>query len=275
MIHFFKNEIVKDKAVLPLQPYSFQKIGLFDSGLGGLTVLRALYNAHVAQHYVYVGDTAYLPYGGKSVDTLQERARIITQFLVSHNINVCVIACHTLSAVAYTYLQEQFPTVTFVGMIDLVAEHALKLSKNNRIGIMATTATIKSHAHRTALLKRNSMCTVVEQECPELVPLIEAPIVHKENLYEAVRAYIDFLRVRHVDTIILGSTHYALLKNMIYDIVGTTISLISAEDIIAQPLTQVQNTSVVECFVTSDSDFFAQKTAALLQWKLPTYQLHL
>jgi glutamate racemase len=238
-------------------------LGIFDSGLGGLTVLKALQKVGIADHYIYVGDTAYLPYGEKTVEQLQKRADLVTSFLSTQGVSTCVIACHTLSAVAYDYLKERFPTISFIGMIEIVADYALHQSKNKRIGVLATSASINSHAHSNALIKRNKHCLVIEQSCPRIVPLIEALPYNEAAIKKAITYYVKPLLDKGVDTIILGSTHYALIKEIIQHITGPAITLISAENTLIHGLEEKPYHNKTDCYVTGDKISFQEKAHIL------------
>lgn len=249
--------------LVPFIKGRYSTLGIFDSGLGGLTVLKALQKIGIAEHYIYVGDTAYLPYGEKTVEQLQERADLVTRFLRAQGISTCVIACHTLSAVAYDYLKERFPRISFIGMIEIVADYALHQSKSKRIGVLATSASINSHAHSNALIKRNKNCVVIEQACPQIVPLIEALPYNEAAIKKAITYYVKPLVDKDVDTIILGSTHYALIKKIIQHIIGPNITLISAENTLIYGLEEKAYHNKTDCYVSGDNVSFQEKARIL------------
>ena len=157
-----------------------QKIGIFDSGIGGISILNKLLQSHVSD-FLYVADTAYLPYGNKSAKLLQKRSKMITQFFISQKITTIVIACHTSSATTLCFLKKNFPQVTFIDMIPPTINQACIVSENKKVGLIATHATIKTHAHKKYLHKINSNIMLYEQPCPLLVPMIESPLITKDT----------------------------------------------------------------------------------------------
>jgi glutamate racemase len=155
-----------------------------------------------------------LPYGNKSSEFLIERGKEITNYFLSQNIDTIVVACHTSSATSLPILQKLFPQVMYIDMLMPTIDMALKETKNNRIGIMATQATVDSHVHKNLLLERNLDVQVFEQACPDFVPLIESKAPPKE-LEKAIKEYLKPLLKESIDTLILGCTHYAFLEEQI------------------------------------------------------------
>ena len=200
------------KLILP------SKIGMMDSGIGGFSVLNELLPV-LPPEVLYVADAAHLPYGEKSVEFLFKRATAITHFFEEHGITTIFVACHTLSATVISTLQKEFPHIRYIDLLPLTVRHALMSTKNNRIGVMATPATITSHVHQRLLITNNTLSssstiTVVEQACPDFVHLIERKASTAECM-PAVTAYLSPLLVASVDTIILGCTHYPFLQNLL------------------------------------------------------------
>jgi glutamate racemase len=191
-----------------------KKIGMLDSGVGGLSVLNALV-PFLPQKTVYVADAAHLPYGQKTVDFLIARATTITYFFESLGITTIFVACHTLSATAMTTLKERFPHITYVDLLPLTITRALAVTKNNRIGVMATQATINTHIHQRLIREANSTTTILnEQPCPDFVPLIERKASPQE-CQAAINRYLAPLLTAQVDTIILGCTHYPFIQELL------------------------------------------------------------
>jgi glutamate racemase len=191
-----------------------KKIGMLDSGVGGLSVLNALV-PFLPEETVYVADAAHLPYGQKSVEFLIDRATAITRFFESKGITTIFVACHTLSATAVATLKELFPQITYVDLLPLTITRALAVTKNNRIGVMATRATINSLIHQKLLNEKTSGgITLIEQPCPDLVPLIERKASPQE-CQAALDSYLTPLLAADVDTIILGCTHYPFIQKLL------------------------------------------------------------
>lgn len=191
------------------------KIGMLDSGIGGLSVLNALI-PFLPPEVVYIADAAHLPYGQKTADFLIERGIAITRFFESQGITTIFVACHTLSATAVPTLKLLFPHITYVDLLPLTIERAATLTQNNRLGVMATQATITTHIHKK-ILKELSVTiptTLIEQPCPDFVPLIERKATPQE--YEqAINQYLTPLLIAEVDTIILGCTHYPFIQKLL------------------------------------------------------------
>ncbi len=192
-----------------------KKIGMLDSGVGGLSVLNALV-PFLPTETVYVADAAHLPYGQKTVEFLIERGTALTSFFESQGITTIFVACHTLSATAVTALQKLFPHITYVDLLPLTITRALTETENNRIGVMATQATINTHIHQRLLSETiiDTTTTLIEQPCPDFVPLIEKKASPKE-CQAAIDEYLTPLLTAEVDTIILGCTHYPFIQKLL------------------------------------------------------------
>lgn len=208
-------------------------IGFFDSGIGGLTVLQRFVSLPIA-HCIYVADTANMPYGNKSLAAIQEYSEHIVRFLLMQEANIIIISCHTATALALQHLQTIFKNKIIIGVVDLVAREAAKSTKNNRIGIIATQATIKSGAHKKALMNYNSHAIVIEQACPLLASAVEFGTHKGKELDTLVLGYIQPLLDAHIDTLILGSTHYDVIKHVIQRITNNMLTLVSAHDLILE-----------------------------------------
>jgi glutamate racemase len=250
---------------------SFKKIGIFDSGLGGLSVLRPLLAEYPAE-YIYFADTAHLPYGSKTPDEIKNLSKKIVLFLQQFEIECCIVACHTICSVAFNYLQEQSP-IPFFGVIDLVVKNALRTTINNRIGVIATSASIASHAHKNGLLQVAPHVTVIEQACPRIVPVIEQEGADKALLRGILHEDLAIMRKFTIDTLILGSTHYPLVADIILEILGPGVALIAADGNISDAfLSAVVQQSTTSFYVSGDSEEFKQKTKQILNWDLPAVE---
>ncbi len=202
-------------------------IGVFDSGVGGLTVTSQIIKYLPHENIIYFGDTAHLPYGSKSKKTVTRFSLKITDFLIKHNIKLLVVACNTASALGLNSLKQKF-TIPVVGVINPGAKAAIKASKNKKIGIIGTDATIKSDVYKKALQKLDSKIKVYNRPCPLFVPLIEEGWINHNITYLIAEQYLKFFKNKNIDTLILGCTHYPLLKGVIIKIMGKRVTLIDS-----------------------------------------------
>lgn len=191
-----------------------QTIGVIDSGVGGLSILNNLIDRYSNHDFVYVADAAHVPYGQKTHAYLLERATRITRFLQEKNISTIVVACHTLSATVLPELQALFPEMKYVDMVPPTISKALEVTKNNRIGVMATNATIERSLHKKLLETADNKVMVYEQACPLFVDLIEKQACTEELNY-AINLYLQPLLKNNIDTIILGCTHYPFIQDLL------------------------------------------------------------
>jgi glutamate racemase len=205
-----------DSLTEPLVPTSAPSIGVFDSGFGGLTVLRALIDHMPRAHFAFIGDTARLPYGSKSRRTIARYAVESAQFLVrEQGAEFLVIACNTASALALDAIQDAVP-VPVLGVIEPGAEAARAASRSNDVLVIATDATVQSHAYQTACNHRG--LRALEKACPLLVPLVEEGWTNHPVTEQVIRIYLDELNAAaaaeglNPDTLVLGCTHYPLLR---------------------------------------------------------------
>lgn len=204
-----------------------QPIGVFDSGIGGLTVVAALRRLLPNESIIYLGDTARVPYGGKSAATVQRYSREIADLLVADGAKAIVVACNTASAVAVPLLQSELG-VAVTGVILPGAQAAVAATRSGRIGVIGTRATIKSGAYESALRGLDSAVRVVAQACPLLVPLIEEGWLENAITDEIILQYLAPLRTEEIDTLVLGCTHYPLLRNAIGRLLGDEVVLVDS-----------------------------------------------
>lgn len=203
-------------------------IGVFDSGIGGLTVVRELRRRLPQERIVYFGDTARVPYGIKSTQTVTRFAREICDFLLRFDPKMIVVACNTVSAVALTELQSILP-VPLVGVVDPGAQQAVLMSRGRTIGVIATEATIQSEAYRRAIGKYDPHARVVQKACPLFVPLVEEGRRGDDPITQAVvRDYLGTLMALDPSVLVLGCTHYPLLKDAIREFIGPAVSLVDS-----------------------------------------------
>ncbi|MFB8796742.1 MAG: glutamate racemase [Microcoleus sp.] len=185
-----------------------QRIGIFDSGVGGLTVLRELYRQLPKESILYFGDTARLPYGTRSAAEIVQFVREIMAWLVEQDVKMVIMACNTSSALAMEMVQAEFD-IPVLGVILPGAQAAVHQGK--RIGVIATPATAASNAYRNAIWEMDNSCLVWQVSCPAFVPLIEQNRIYDPYTYEVAREYLAPLIQQRIDTLIYGCTHYPLL----------------------------------------------------------------
>lgn len=186
-------------------------IGVFDSGVGGTTVLKQIINLLPNENIIYYADSLNSPYGEKSKEEIIELSRNIVEFFIKNNCKLIVIACNTATAGALEYLEKNY-SIPIIGVIKNGAISAVKLTQNNKIGVLATSFTVKSKAYLNVIKNYKSDISISQQECPEFCPMIENGWSSFENRYNLLEKYIFNLN-KEIDTLILGCTHYPLIKN--------------------------------------------------------------
>ncbi len=212
-------------------------IGMFDSGVGGLTVLRAMMRHLPRESTLYFGDTARVPYGSKSRDVIARFSLEIGQFLMQEEVKMIVVACNTASAFALAELRSRFD-VPIVGVIEPGARAALAATRTNRIGVIGTEGTIESQAYTEAIHRQRPEAAVFGQACPLIVPLVEEGWLGKPLALDVVKEYLNPLLENHIDTLVLGCTHYPLLKGLLASVAGPTVQLIDSAEETARMVAQ-------------------------------------
>ncbi len=207
-------------------------IGVFDSGIGGLTVLKALLEDVPGVPMVYLGDTARTPYGSKSPDTIKDYSLQNASFLVEKGARVLVIACNTASSHASRILAEQFHLPVFE-VISPGAERALEVSRKMRIGVIGTRATVESGIYERKIKAINKQARVFSAACPLLVPLIEEGWIEKPETNRIVKNYLRPLKIRQIDTLVLGCTHYPVLQKTIQRKIGKRVKIVDSARAVA------------------------------------------
>lgn len=202
-------------------------IGIFDSGVGGLTVYRALHERLPDERFVYLGDTARVPYGTKSLATVERYAVENARFLEAHGIKLLVVACNTASALALPAVAARVG-VPVVGVIEPGARAVVHASRSGRIGVVATESTIKSGAYRRAITELAKEAEVVERACPLFVPLAEEGWAETDVARMVAREYLHDLGGGRIDALVLGCTHYPILRRVIQETVGEGVRLIDS-----------------------------------------------
>jgi glutamate racemase len=205
-------------------------LGVFDSGIGGLTVARALFERLPQESVIYFGDTARVPYGPKSPETVRRYSREILAYLLQREVKAVVVACNTSTAHALDHLRAHAP-VPVVGVIDPGARAAVGATASGRIGVIGTAGTIASGAYERAIRALRPDATVVSQACPLFVPLVEEGWFDHAATALIAREYLQPLARAEVDVLVLGCTHYPLLKPLLAEVLGPRVRLIdSAEE---------------------------------------------
>lgn len=204
-------------------------IGVFDSGLGGLSSFRVLEKEMPYENIIYFGDTANMPYGPRSRDEIVRLAIHNAEVLLKHDVKAILVACGTVSCNAMDVLRERFP-VPFFGVIEAASMAAEKSTKSGNIGVIATQASIRSGAYRAELEKLNDKLVITERACPSFVPLVESGHFSADDplVLQAIERELAPVRDANVDTLILGCTHYPLLEEAISDFMGPEVKLVSS-----------------------------------------------
>ena len=201
-------------------------IGVFDSGVGGLTVVREIMRQIPNEKIIYFGDTARVPYGSKSKETITRFSRQIVNFLKTHNVKTIVIACNTASAYALDELEKEID-IPIIGVVKPGALAASEVTRNGKIGVIATPATISSHIYNEYIEEINPGVTIYEKACPLFVPLVEEGLWIDPVTDEIARRYLTELIDLDIDTLILGCTHYPLIRSTLGRIMGEKVTLVN------------------------------------------------
>ena len=201
-------------------------IGIFDSGIGGLTVVKEIMKILPYENIIYFGDTARVPYGNRSEETINKFAMECVSFLENKNIKTLIIACNTVSAVALDLIDEKLSIHT-IGVIVPGSKMANKVSKNKKIGVIGTNATISNGAYEKCIKNENEKNIVFSKPCPLFVPIAEEGLSDSVIAFETVKYYLSELVNKGVDTIVMGCTHYPILENSIKKFVGNDVVLVN------------------------------------------------
>ena len=210
-------------------------IGVFDSGLGGLTVLKSLQLALPKENFIYLGDTAHLPYGNKGVQSVFKYSKNIIDFFLSHDTKAVVIACNTASAVAYENLKNIYDIPIF-DVVTPSVKFTDKLSKNRNVGVIGTYGTINSGAYQKSFVNIKSNCKIKAISCPLFVPLIEEGWHEKPVAKEIAYLYLNKFNKFNIDTLILGCTHYPIMEKTIKKVIKNDITLVYSGDTLGKEL---------------------------------------
>jgi glutamate racemase len=211
-------------------------IGIFDSGVGGLTVVKEILKELPDYQIIYFGDTARLPYGTKGANFVKKYSAKITGWLLNKKVKIIVIACNTSSAWASEFLKRKFKNVKIFEMITPVISDILSSTRNKKIGIIGTPGTIKSKAYEKMIYDKDSSIKIFSQPCPLLVPLAEEGLIDDEATSKIVKRYLEPLKKEGIDVLVLGCTHYPLLKEVIKKQLGTDVKIINPAEILTREI---------------------------------------
>ncbi len=253
-------------------------IGVFDSGVGGLTVAAAIKKALPGESIVYLGDLLHLPYGSKSEKAVLDFTRAAVNFLLGRGIKLLVIACNTATSVAMHIVEKEID-IPVIGVIEPGAQSACSVTKNGRIGVIGTTGTIKSGAYERALKEKNASFSVFQKDTPLLVPLIEEGWIGHPVLKMVLEEYFTFFNGTSIDTMVLGCTHYPLIQRQIQEVTGSVHIVDSAETTAAAVKSLFESHRLgrgseagvgYEIFLTDYTDNFRSVGEKILQQKIDT-----
>ena len=209
-------------------------IGIFDSGIGGLTVAKAIAEALPNERIIYFGDTAHLPYGDKSKESITVYSKRITAFLLAQDCKAIVIACNTASAHAYGALKKTYPKAPIINVIDPTVEHCLSKYRKGKIGIIATRGTIKSRIYVRKLNKKNPKVNVVQAATPLLAPMIEEGFFNNRISKTIINSYLSNKNFEGIDALILACTHYPLIRKEVTAFFKRPVEVIDSATVVAQ-----------------------------------------
>lgn len=247
-------------------------IGIFDSGIGGLTVFAEIQKSFPLENLVYLGDTARVPYGTKSKSTIERFALEDTHFLLQHDVKLIIAACNTVSALAMPYLKRHI-SVPLLGVIEPAVMKASEVTSTNRIGVIGTRATVESKAYEKTFSALSPSAKVFSIACPLFVNLVEENWIEENETYSIAETYLSPLKEMNIDTLILGCTHYPLLKSVIQKIMGDKVYLIDSAGATALALKKIlaetnimrsQESGNPEFYVTDEPERFQNAGAKFL-----------
>lgn len=250
-------------------------IGVFDSGIGGLTVVRELVKILPQEKIIYLGDTARVPYGTKSKETVTRFSTENSLFLLKKNVKLIVVACNTASSLSLAFLKKNF-SVPVMGVIEPGARKAVSVSRNGRIGVIGTSSTINSQAYQKTIKRMDGTAKVFVKSCPLFVPLAEEGWIHGNIVRSIVSEYLSKMLTRNIDTLVLGCTHYPILRREIRNVVSSgDINIVDSAGALAHEVKRVLVNSgalsgvsgkrgYVKYFVTDETAKFSEVGARFL-----------
>ncbi len=261
---------------------SASPIGVFDSGVGGLTVAREIMRNLPNEHIVYFGDTARVPYGSKSKDTVIRYSQQIIRFLRTQDVKAIVIACNTASALALDEVEQELD-IPIIGVIKSGARVAAAATSNKRVGVIGTESTINSHMYHRLIQEQDPEITVYGKACPLFVPLVEEGWLKDPVTAEVAKRYLDEILKKGIDCLILGCTHYPLLRSLIGEIAGPDVKLVNpayetakelerllAREHLANPGTKAPVKEPYRFYVSDAADKFRHFANSILPYDIET-----
>jgi glutamate racemase len=240
-------------------------IGVFDSGVGGLTVVKEIKKLLPDVPIVYFGDTARLPYGNKSRETIQKYSGEIIDFLAGRGCNTIVVACNTASALAADHLREKYPELKIYDVVNSGAEALAETTKSGRIGVIGTTATISSGVYKKKIAEIDPQIKTFSEACPLFVHLVEEDWIRRPETKKIVRTYLRNLKLEKIDSLLLGCTHYPLLEKVISGVMGKRTKVIASGEKLAEKLRKNRRgglTSIMEVKPPMIDKFFVSDLTA-------------
>lgn len=250
-------------------------IGIFDSGIGGLTVWKEIVSFLPSESIIYFADQAYFPYGEKSNKEIQKRINKICQFLIKKNVKLIVVACNTATVAAISFLRRKF-SLPFVG-VEPAIKPATAVTKTGVIGVLATKITVASQRQRELIKKFAQGKKVISVDCSELTPLIEEGKLYSKRTIQVLKKYLLPLKRENIDVLVLGSTHYSFLKKQIQDIVRPDVKIIDSGKAVARQIKRLLEESNLlsnqeegkrTFFTTADPKKFQALVANLLSFSI-------
>jgi glutamate racemase len=258
-------------------------VGVFDSGVGGLTVLHELLVQLPAEDFVYLADSARFPYGGRTQAELETFALEVAEELLQHRVKLLVVACNSATAAALPALRERLMQTTLgvdvLGVVQPGAVQAVAATRNGRVGLLATPATVESGSYAKAIADADPFVQLTSVACPELAAMIEAGFPFDQQVVDTVRAYTEPLRAAGVDTVVLGCTHYPLVRPMLQRMLGRKVNIIVSGDPLAHQVEHVLGARGLanprqsgegryDFFCTGDTEAFRELGTRFLQMPL-------
>lgn len=247
-----------------------QPIGIFDSGIGGLTVLKEFIKLLPNEHYIYYADTEHLPYGDKTKEQIIEYSKNIIEYFIARKVKAVIIACGTASSLAYTYLKENYKIPIF-NIIEPVAKN---ITEKN-IGVIATQGSISSHVWENEILKHTPNCQIISVACPNLVPIAEKGAINTIEAKQAIKEYLHPFKTTKIESLILGCTHYPLFSELIHNELGKNLKLINAGTYLANEfknfslnynlVSSPKNKSIIEYIVSGSENNFIKNKEIILK----------
>jgi len=238
-------------------------IGIFDSGLGGLSVAARVLDTLPNERIIYFADNVHVPYGEKPLDVIRGFALEITRFLVGRGAKAVVMACNMSSAVALETARERYPDVLILGMIEPGARAAVSVANGKPIGVLATTGTIDNGAYERAIHELDPSCKVIGQACPKFVPLVESGQAHSEDAEAAARTYVAPLNRELCSTIVLGCTHYPFVMQAIEAAAGPDVTIVDPAEAVALELARLlAERGIAGDTLTAPHEFYASGETA-------------